>query len=261
MSINEVSCKGILTKSNLPEVDYCINPYIGCMHKCVYCYASFMRRFTGHKGQKWGSFLDIKVNAAEVLGKQRLSKKKKGTILIGSVTDAYQAIERKYGLTRKILEALVGQGFPISILTKSSLVTRDIDLFGRMEDIEVGITITSLDDRASRIFEAGASLPRERIKALAFLKESGIKTYAFIGPILPGVTDLRKILEEVEGKVDFVMFESLNLNKANQAETAAAFAELQLDCPDDSFDWEEVEEVARRISSELSISVRGFYRH
>jgi len=261
MSINEVSCKGVLTKSNLPEVDYCINPYIGCMHKCVYCYASFMRRFTGHKDQKWGSFLDIKVNAAEVLGRQRFSKKKKGTILIGSVTDAYQAIERKCGLTRKILEILVDQGFSISILTKSSLVTRDIDLFKRMEDIEVGMTITSLDDRASRIFEAGASLPRERIEALAFLKKSGIKTYAFIGPILPGVTDLRKILEELEGKVDFVMFESLNLNKANQVETAAAFAELQLDCPDDSFDWGEVEEVARIISSELSIPVKGFYRH
>jgi DNA repair photolyase len=220
-----------------------------------------MRRFTGHKDQKWGSFLDIKINAAEVLGKQRFSKKKKGTILIGSVTDAYQAMERKCGLTRKILEILVNQSFSISILTKSSLVTRDIDLFERMENIEVGMTLTSLDDHASKIFEPGASPPKERIEALAFLKKSGIKTYAFIGPILPGVTDLRKILEELRDKVDFVMFESLNLSKANQVETAGAFAQLQLNCPDGSFDWDEVEKTARRISSELAIPVKGFYRH
>jgi len=261
MVINETSCKSILTKSNLPEVDYCINPYIGCMHRCVYCYACFMKRFTGHKDDKWGSFLDVKVNVSEILEKQISLRKKRGIILIGSVTDAYQPIEKKCGLTRQILKILAGKGFSISILTKSCLVTRDIDLIKTIDDIEVGMTITSLDDHASKIFEPGASLPKERIKALALLKRRGIKTYAFIGPILPGITNLKEILGELKGKVDFVMFESLNLTKANQEETLKAFVEFRIDHANNSVDWKEVEEEARKISSELSIPVKGFYRH
>ncbi len=103
MKIKKIQSKTILTKSNIPGVDYCINPYVGCSHGCVYCYASFMRRFTGHANEEWGKFIDIKINAPQVLEKEMIKNPKKGIVLLGSVTDAYQPIERKYKLTRQVL--------------------------------------------------------------------------------------------------------------------------------------------------------------
>ena len=191
MAIKEIQCKSILTKSNLPEVDYCINPYVGCLHGCSYCYASFMKRFTGHL-EEWGAFLDVKINAPEILKKQLTPRKKKGAILIGSVTDAYQPIERRYGITRRILEILAKHEFPVSILTKSALVMRDIDVIKKMRSCEVGITITSLDESISRIFEPVASSPQKRLDTLSFFKDNNIKTYAFVGPILPGITEIKR---------------------------------------------------------------------
>ncbi|MCG2686361.1 radical SAM protein, partial [Candidatus Parcubacteria bacterium] len=123
-----IQCKTLLTKSRLPEADYCINPYIGCSHECVYCYSRFKKRFTGHT-EKWGEFVDIKINAPEVLEKQLSRNPKKGVALLGSVTDAYQPVEKKYKITRAILKVLLKYDFPVSVLTKSDLVTRDVDLF------------------------------------------------------------------------------------------------------------------------------------
>ncbi|MDD5528067.1 MAG: radical SAM protein [Patescibacteria group bacterium] len=261
MIIKEVQCKSILTKSNLPEVEYCINPYIGCTHNCVYCYASFMKRFTGHTDEDWGDFLDVRVNSVEVLKKQITSKKKRGDILIGSVTDSYQPIENKYRLTRQILEVLGGKGFPVSVLTKSDLVVRDIDVLKKIEDCEVGLTITSLGEGISRIFEPGASIPLKRVNALRVLKENGIRTYAFIGPMLPGITQIEEIVKALEGKVDFVMFETLNLNKVNRERTLKAFLKAGVAFSPNSINWGEVEKKARRICGEYGIPVKGFYKH
>lgn len=94
MKIKTIKCKSVLTESKLPEVGYCINPYIGCFHACVYCYARFMKRFTGHN-EKWGEFIDVKINAPEVLEKELLRNPKRGITLLGSVTDAYQPVEKK----------------------------------------------------------------------------------------------------------------------------------------------------------------------
>ena len=165
MKIKIIKCKSVLTKSNLPKVDYCINPYVGCMHSCVYCYARFMRRFTGH-AEPWGHFLDIKVNAPEVLAKELARNPRKGTVLLGSVTDAYQPVERKYRLTRAILEILLKHNFPVSILTKSDLVVRDIDLFRQFSECEVGLTITSMDENVARNFEPHASSPKRGLRRL-----------------------------------------------------------------------------------------------
>jgi len=103
--IKEIESKSVLTKSNLPETDYCINPYVGCLHNCVYCYARFMKRFTNH-AESWGDFLDIKTNAVKVL-ENELQKAKKGLVLLSSVTDPYQPIEKKIELTREILKKLL----------------------------------------------------------------------------------------------------------------------------------------------------------
>ena len=127
MKIKEIFAKTILTKTAIPGFDYCVNPYVGCGHGCRYCYASFMKRFTGHK-EPWGEFVDIKVNAPDLMKKQ-LRRARMGLVAIGTVTDPYQPLERKYRITRRILKALLERQFPVNVLTRSPLCLRDIDLF------------------------------------------------------------------------------------------------------------------------------------
>jgi DNA repair photolyase len=183
IAINEITARSILTKTGIPDIDYCLNPYVGCSHACRYCYATFMKRFTGHT-EPWGSFVDVKINAPEVLRRQ-LKRIKRGNIIISSVTDPYQPAEAKYKITRKCLEALAPYQLPVSILTKSPLVLRDIDIISRFKDIEVGLTITTDDDKMRRIFEPEAPPVPARIDALKKLHKAGISTYVFIGPLLP----------------------------------------------------------------------------
>ena len=151
LKIGKIQCKTIMGKSGIGPVDYAINPYLGCSHGCVYCYARFMSRM-GHKGEEWGSFVDVKENAVERL-KIEVVKKKKGLVLLSSVTDPYQPLEAKFKLTRGCLEVLLEYQYPVNILTKSSLVLRDLDLIKDFDSIEVGFTITSLDNDVSKIFE------------------------------------------------------------------------------------------------------------
>lgn len=164
-------------------MDYCINPYVGCAHGCRYCYATFMKRYTGHS-EEWGTFVDIKVNAPEVLAKQ-VKRIRNGQVLLSSVTDPYQPIESKYGLTRQCLEILLRHSFSVDILTKSSLVLRDIDRIKEFEQIEVGLTITTDDDEVRKIFEPNVPPIAARLDTLKKLFDQGVRTYAFIGPVLP----------------------------------------------------------------------------
>jgi len=266
MKISAIKCKTLLTKSNLPKVDYCINPYIGCSHACAYCYARFMRRFTGHS-ELWGQFLDIKMNAAEVLAKEMARKPKKGTILLGSVTDAYQSIERKCCLTRAVLEILVEYDWPISILTKSNLVMRDIDLLKRFSECEVGLTITTMDQKICRNFEPGSSVPQQRIEALETLHQNKIATYVFIGPILPELSDIEAIFKAIKGKADFVMAEALNLKCGNRyfIETVLLKEYPQLlPIYKKGFGkdyWDSIEKLTRKLAGEYGIHFKGFFRH
>lgn len=266
MKINTIQCKTLLTKSRLPEADYCINPYIGCLHSCVYCYARFMKRFTGHD-KPWGHFLDVKINAPEILAKELAKKPKKGMALIGSVTDAYQPVEQKYRLTRTILEILLQRDFPVSILTKSKLVVRDLDLFKQFSKCEVGLTVTTTDQKIVRNFEPYSSAPQQRIEALEILHQGGITTYAFIGPILPKLTNLEDIFAAIQNKVDFIMAEGLNLKCGNRQ---AIQDVLKKKYPDylllyqSGFDkkyWDKIEEQLRALSRKFSIPLKRFYRH
>jgi DNA repair photolyase len=141
MEMREIKAKSILTKSNLPDADYVINPYVGCTHSCIYCYARFMKRFTGHK-EEWGKFVDVKINAPELIPEKTLKYKNK-FIFLASVTDAYLPLEIKYQLTRKILEKLIPLQPNLGVQTKSDLIIRDIDLLKQFKKCEVGITITT----------------------------------------------------------------------------------------------------------------------
>lgn len=188
--VKEIQAKGILVPSKLPEADYVINSYIGCAFGCSYCYASFMGRFVGKIVADWGNYVFAKVNLPEVLDKElRNFKYKDKSVFLSSVTDPYQGVERKYRLTRSALELLLAHKWQgtVGILTKSPLVTRDIDLFKQFPNVEVGMTVTSTDDDVSRFLERAAPPASLRLKTLKKLNESGIPTYAFVGPLLPHV--------------------------------------------------------------------------
>lgn len=206
MAVHEIKARTVLSKSGIPGVDYCVNPYVGCAHACRYCYASFMKRFTGHK-EPWGSFVDVKVNAPEVLARQ-LRRAQKGHVMLSSVTDAYQPLEARYRVTRKCLEQLLKKRFPVSILTKSPLVLRDIDLFKLFDDIEVGITISTDDEKMRKAFEPKAPPIEARIRALKKLHAEGIRTYVFIGPLLP--MDPERLAEKIRPAAEYVYIDNMN---------------------------------------------------
>ena len=158
IKIREIKSKNILSKSQV--YDYALNPYVGCQHACVYCYAKFMKRFTGHK-EPWGEFADVKINAPELLAREVL-KKKPGRVWISGVCDPYQPLEKKYMLTRRCIEVLVEHGWAFTIQTKSTLVLRDIEIIKSAKDAEAGFTITTMDEKIRKIFEPGAPASIDR---------------------------------------------------------------------------------------------------
>lgn len=228
--MSKIIAKTIITKSQLPEVDYCCNLYIGCSHRCAYCYARFMGRFTGHAGKPWGTYLDYKINAPELLRKEAPKiKKQGGTVIIGSVTDCYQPMEEKLQLTRRCLEVFLEHQIPISILTKNDLVARDFDLLQQFESCDLGFSISLLDEKDQKILEPGASTPQQRINTLAQAHKLGITAYAFIGPIHPFLTDIDQIFEQIKPFVNFIMGEVPNLRCGNWNDLAKALVRLSVD--------------------------------
>ncbi len=209
MILKEVKASSIITKSNLPDADYVINPYVGCMHCCVYCYASFMKRFTGHV-EPWGQFVDVKINAPDLIPEKTLKYRDKA-IFLSSVTDPYLSLERKYELTRKILQKLIPLEPRLGIQTKSGLIVRDIDLLKQFKNCEAGLTITTTDDDIRKEVEPCASSVSDRIKTLKEMHKAGIKTYVFIGPIFPFLTDWKDIINKTKDYADFYMLENLNV--------------------------------------------------
>jgi len=208
MKIREIKAKSILSKSQV--YDYALNPYVGCAHACVYCYAKFMKRFTGHS-ESWGNFVDVKINAPELLALE-VKKKKKGRVWVSGVCDPYQPLELKYMITGKCLSILADNGWPFTIQTKSPLVLRDIGILKKSKDAEVGFTITTADEKMRRLFEPGAPPVKKRIEALAKLHSEGIRTFAMIAPILPGAEGL---VSGLKGHVDSVLMDRLNYHYAD----------------------------------------------
>jgi len=265
MKIELREAKNIITKSNIPVVDFVINPYVGCQHGCIYCYAEFMKRFTNHKGDKWGEFLDIKTYNFKKIKPQKYDGKR---LLLSSVTDPYTPLELKYKNTRKILENLVGTRAHVSILTKSKFVTRDIDLFKKFENFEVGISINTLDDEFAKLIERGASRPSERLKALKEVHDNGIKTYTFISPFFPRITDYKAIIQETLDYTDSYMFENLNFRphnvpkilkiiRENYPELESVYQKFRKD----HTQWEVIESVIDAYCQELKLNYRIEFHH
>lgn len=197
--VREIQAKSILNPSQIH--DYCVNPFTGCEVGCVYCYAAlFMRRYSGHE-EPWGQFVDVKVNAPELLAKQ-IVKAKRGTIWFASVCDPYQPLEERYALTRRSLEVLVGRDFPVEIQTKSARVLRDLDVIRRIPTAEVGFTVATDDETIARMFERRASPVGERVEVLKEFRAAGVTTFAMAGPLLPGNPErLAALLDRAVGRV------------------------------------------------------------
>jgi len=208
MIVKEIQAKSILSSSKVYQ--YVINPYTGCQHGCSYCYARFMKRFTGHR-KPWGEFVDVKVNAANLLSTE-IAKKKPGKVWVSGVCDPYQPLETKYKLTRRCLDILIQNNWPIVIQTRSPLVLRDIDILKQGKNLEVGFSVTTADDHIRKLFEPNAPAITNRIKALSILHQAGIKTYAMIAPMLPGAENLAEMLA---GKIDRVILDRMNYNHAD----------------------------------------------
>jgi len=206
LTVREIDVRTVLSKSGIPGVDYCINPYVGCFNGCRYCYATFMKRYTGHR-EAWGSFVDAKVNGPEVLQRQ-IRRARKGRVMISSVTDPYQPMEEEFRLTRRCLEILLQYQFPVHILTKSPVVLRDIDLIKEFKEIEVGVTVTTDDETIKGIFEPRAPSIDTRIHTLKTLYENGIHTYAFIGPMLP--MNPEALSERINPYVQSILIDRMN---------------------------------------------------
>ena len=186
--------KTALAPSNLPGLEYALNPYRGCSHGCVYCYAPDNLRMVGE--EEWGSFVDVKEGLPNVLAKE-LKKKEMGIIGLGTVTDPYQSREERIKNSRYCLEQVARKKWPICIQTKSDLITRDIDILSRMENVEVAITITTLDEELASRMEPGAPSPRRRLNAIRMLVENGVRTWVFLGPVIPTLNDSEKGITEL----------------------------------------------------------------
>jgi DNA repair photolyase len=208
MIVKEIQSKSILSASKI--YPYVINPYTGCQHSCSYCYARFMKRFTGHK-EPWGQFVDVKVNAAELL-RREITRKRRDTVWVSGVCDPYQPLEGKYRLTRQCLEILADHDWPVVVQTRSALVLRDIDILKRGKFFEVGFSVTTADDRVRKLFEPGAPPIKARLNALEELHRAGIKTYAMIAPMLPEADALPELLA---GNIDYVRLDRMNYHDAD----------------------------------------------
>lgn len=205
MIVKEVVTNDYVTKSNLPFCDYVINPYGGCVHSCKYCYASFMKRFTGHM-EDWGTYLDIKQCGKSISVKKLTGK----SVFLSSVTDPYNPFEKKYEITKAIPEQLSHIDCTLYISTKSSLILRDIELLKRQKNLVAAVSLNTLDESFRRAMDKAASV-EERLNTLRKLHENGIYTVLFMSPIFPCITDFREIIEETKAFVDEYWFENLNL--------------------------------------------------
>lgn len=186
--IREIEAKTVLNRSKLGG--YSLNCYVGCAHACVYCYARFMQRFHPHE-EPWGAFVDVKTNAVEALVRQ-LRRAQPGHVFMSSACDAYQPLERRYRLTRRCAETLMRYGFEVRVLTKSSAVLDDLEMYASYAGkglASIGVTITTPDEYAARLWEPHASPVSERIEVLRKAGEAGLDTSVMFGPLLPGVSD------------------------------------------------------------------------
>lgn len=215
LAVEEVTCKSALTGSG---GSYRLNPYVGCEHRCEYCYATYIARWRGKSGP-WGSWVQAKTNMPEVL-KRELRRRKGIHVFLSTVCDIYQPAERKYKVTQQCLSLLCDAAhedpdLEVFLLTKSDLVQRDLELLAAFPEgaLRVGFSMTTPRDEVAALVEPASSRPSRRLAAAKALKEAGLTVGMLINPILPYVTerDMPALLESAqESGLDFVGFDTLH---------------------------------------------------
>lgn len=229
--VAHVKCRTALSPSKLPGLDWALNPYRGCSHGCLYCYVQDVTGFA--LDRPWGSAVEAKVNIAHQL-KAQLMKGVEGVVGVGTVTDPYQPAEQGLELTRNCLVLLKRYGARISVLTKSDLVLRDMDLLRGWEGAEVGVSIGCPDDASAARLEPGAPPPSRRFAALAALCGAGVDTYLMAAPIVPSASGSDSALAELVERahaagVRRVMWDGLNPKPLASQRMVAAAPELKAD--------------------------------
>lgn len=262
--VNIVKASSYISESKLPASDFVINPYVGCLHGCKYCYARFMKKFTNHD-EEWGTFIDVKQCDKPI----DIKKLKGKTIFIASVTDCYNPIEKEYQITRRILEQIKDSDAIIDITTKSSLVLRDMDIIKQMKNAEVAISINTLDEKFKADMDNAPSI-KERIKTLRTLHENGIRTVLFMSPIFPEITEWQQIVERTKGFVDEYWFENLNLRGDYKIIILEYISKKYPDLVglyDDIYNrssktyWQNLERQIERYCIDNNIKFRNFFYH
>lgn len=205
VAVAPIKVRSVMTKSNLPIAGYSVNPYVGCTHGCKYCYACFMKRFTGHC-EAWGSFLDVKYWDAPKDPRRYAGC----TVIVGSVTDPYLPQEEEYRRTRAFLEEMKGSGINLIIVTKSDLVLRDLDLIASYPSPLICWSVNTLDEDFRKDMDGAVAIER-RIAAMKKCHEQGLRTTCFVSPIFPGITDVLAIIDRIKGFCNYIWLENLNL--------------------------------------------------
>ena len=207
MKIIKTEAKEIYTKTKLPGADYVLNQYVGCQHACTYCYAKFICRWKDFG--KFGTWVEAKINAPELVARKTV----KGEVFMSSMSDPYQQVEKELELTKRVLENL-DKNTKLSILTKSNLILRDLKLLKQFKNLEVGFTINDFEGKTKDLMEPFAPSYNLRLEALKTLNKEGIKTYVFVSPIVPGLIDLKTVINNTKQYSDHYWFEFMNLRGA-----------------------------------------------
>jgi len=214
--VEEIKCKTILNKTKMGFAEYTLNAYLGCVFGCSYCYVPVMRARRGQIDEtQWGRWVQAKVNAPDVLRRQMLNVDSDARIAIGTATDSWQPIEKKYEISRRILKELSYYPNPVHVLTRSPLLIRDIDILTRIENLRVGVSLPTFDDQIRRAFEPEAPAIPGRVNLIKRLVTAGLRVRLFWCPILYGVHDNKSSVRDYvkrasELGVERIVWDTLN---------------------------------------------------
>ncbi len=205
MKVSECTSRKIISSCGLKDLNYQVDPYVGCEHYCYYCYALATAE------TDWSKEIQTHKNIVEQLSEE-IDKIPPQTIYLGYHTDPYQPCEAEYRQTRKVLALFFEKGFSASILTKSDLVVRDVDILKEMKDAAVSVSVAFNDNSTRRLFEAETMDTEKRIEALRQLKEAGVRTGALVCPVIPYITDAIKLIDMLEPHTDVIWVYGLSIN-------------------------------------------------
>ena len=247
-----VSCRSAISKSTLPGLEYTFNPYVGCQHGCLYCYVPDVLRKPAVSSR--GESVHVKKNIVELL-KSDLKKNHPGVVGVSTVTDPYQPVEKVLEITRQSIAILAKNRFPVSVQTKSSLVTRDLDII-KGELFDVGITITSLENEFYRLFEPGASSPQERAQALEEVSSKVKNTWIFYGPIIPNfnnsMQDIVGIVRQAKKTNSKIIYDRLNIRPLMSKRLKKIFSPSQIETMR-YYDWHKTFHMIEKVCIEQGV--------